>query len=67
MFREDPTKDLAALSMIEAVIVDGKLYRRRELDSAVAGWDRHFNNPVFDTISTRVARSTLDKSVLRNY
>jgi len=67
VFREDPTKDLATLSTIEAVVADGKLYRRRELDSALTSRDRHFSNPVFDAISTRVARSTLDESVLRNY
>jgi hypothetical protein len=52
---------LAALSTIEAVIVDGKLYRRAELDRALVDWNRHFNNPLFYAISTRVARSTLDK------
>jgi imidazolonepropionase-like amidohydrolase len=67
VFREDPTQDLNALASIEAVIADGKLYRRRDLDRALAGWNRHFNNPVFDAVSTRVARSTLEKSVLRNY
>jgi cytosine/adenosine deaminase-related metal-dependent hydrolase len=67
VFREDPTKDLAALSTIEAVIVDGKLYRRTDLDRALAAWDRHFDNPLFDAISTRLARTTLDKAVLRNY
>jgi imidazolonepropionase-like amidohydrolase len=67
VFREDPTKDLTGLSTIEAVVADGKLYRRRELDSALTGWDRHFSNPVFDAISTSVARATLEKSVLRNY
>ena len=67
VFREDPTKDLKALASIEAVIADGKLYRRRDLDRALADWDQHFNNSIFDAVSTRVARSTLEKSVLRNY
>jgi len=67
VFREDPTMDLAALSTIEAVIVDGKLYRRAVLDRALAAWDRLFDDPLFDAISTRVARTTLDKAVLRNY
>jgi len=67
VFREDPTTDFAALTTMEAVIVDGKLYRHSELDHALAAWDRHFDNPLFDAISTRVARATLDRAVLRNY
>jgi len=67
VFREDPTKDLKGLASIEAVIAGGKLYRRRDLDRALADWDQHFNNAVFDAVSTRVARSTLEKSVLRYY
>ena len=35
VFREDPSKALAALSTLEAVIVDGKLYRRAELARAL--------------------------------
>ena len=56
-----------ALLTLEAVIVDGKLYRHTDLDRALAAWDRHFDNPLFDAISTRVARAMLDKAVLRNY
>jgi len=67
VFREDPTKDLDALSTLEAVIVNGKLYRHADLDRVLASWDRHFANPLFDAISTRVARAMLDKAVLRNY
>jgi adenine deaminase len=66
VFREGPTKDLDALSTLEAVIVNGKLYRHAGLDRALAAWDRHFNDPLFDAISTRVARAMLDKAVLRN-
>jgi hypothetical protein len=47
-------------------IVDGKLFRHADL-RALAAWVRHFEDPLFDTISTRVARATLDKTVLRNY
>jgi len=67
VFREDPTKDLAALSAIEAVIIGGKLYRRADLDRALTAWEEHFDDPLFDWISTRVARAALDKAVLRNY
>jgi hypothetical protein len=66
-YREDPTKDLVARSTIEAVIIDGKLYRRADLNLALAAWGRHFDDPLFDAISTRVARETLDKAALRNY
>ncbi|MGH7803498.1 MAG: hypothetical protein ACREQJ_04065, partial [Candidatus Binatia bacterium] len=32
LFREDPTRDLAALASLEAVIVRGRLYRRVDID-----------------------------------
>jgi len=66
VFLQDPTKDFV-LSIIEVVIVGGKLYRHAGLERALGEWERHFRNPLFDLISTRVARSTLDKVVLRHY
>jgi hypothetical protein len=36
VFREDPTRDLAALATLEAVVADGRLYPKRALDAAVA-------------------------------
>jgi hypothetical protein len=66
-FAQDPTNDLDALDTLDAVIVNGLLYRRSDLDRAREAWSRHFDGVVFDAISMRVARATLAKTVLRNY
>jgi imidazolonepropionase-like amidohydrolase len=36
IFREDPTRDLRALDTLEAVIANGRLYTKAELDEALA-------------------------------
>jgi hypothetical protein len=35
IFREDPSHDLAALSTLEAVVAQGRLYRKEVLDGAI--------------------------------
>jgi hypothetical protein len=59
IFRQDPTRDLAALSSLEAVVVRGQLYPRAALNAAVAVWQRHFAKPLVDQLSVRAARRAL--------
>lgn len=56
VFRQDPTVDLNNLQTLEAVIAAGRLYPREELEEAVARWQRHFADPVYDAVSTSLAR-----------
>ncbi len=55
-FREDPTRDLRALSTLEAVIADGRFYSRPWLDQAVTEQRAHFEGALYDSISTWAAR-----------
>jgi imidazolonepropionase-like amidohydrolase len=49
LFREDPSRDLRARSTLQAVIADGRLYRRADLDRALARSDAHFRGPLYET------------------
>jgi len=56
LFRDDPTASLDALSTIDGVIADGRLYPREVLDAAIARWQEHMRDPVYDAITMRLAR-----------
>ena len=55
LFREDPTQDLAALSSLEAVIAQGRLYTAFELDGAFSRQRGHFNSWTYEWVSMRMA------------
>jgi hypothetical protein len=55
VFREDPTRDLRALSTLEAVLADGRLYRRQDLDAALEAQRVHFEQPLYDTLTWGIA------------
>lgn len=59
IFREDPTRDLAALATLQAVVARGRLYPKPELDAALDRYRAHFDSPVYDTLSTTAARAAL--------
>jgi hypothetical protein len=59
VFREDPTRDLAALASLEAVVAAGRLYPRERLESDVLRWQEHFESPLYDALSMAVARAVL--------
>jgi hypothetical protein len=56
IFREDPTRDLAALSTLEAVVAQGRLYPKEMLDQALARWHAHFEGRFYDTVTMAIAR-----------
>jgi imidazolonepropionase-like amidohydrolase len=56
IFREDPTRDLAALSTLEAVVAQGRLYPKEMLDQALARWRAHFEGRFYDTVTMAIAR-----------
>lgn len=44
IFREDPTQDIAALSTLAAVVRDGRLYTRGDLDDRLARYRAHYES-----------------------
>jgi hypothetical protein len=59
IFREDPTKDLANLSTLEAVVAGGRLYTKADLERRLARLKDHWSNPVVDTVMTELVRMAL--------
>ncbi len=51
VYREDPTRDLAALSTLEAVVANGRLYPRPVLDGAVARYRDYYDGWLFDRLT----------------
>lgn len=59
LFREDPSVDLAHLDTLEAVVTDGRLYRRADLDAQLERYRRHHEGRIFDAVSVTVARRVM--------
>lgn len=57
VLREDPTRSLAALSTLEAVIADGRFYSKRALDDAVARYRGKFGSWLYDRITMLLVRT----------
>lgn len=57
VFRADPTRDLAALSTLEAVVAGGRFYSKQTLDDAVARQRRKFEGWLYDRLSMLVFRA----------
>lgn len=67
VFRRDPTEDLEALDSLEAVVAQGRIYLRADIDRVVERYREHFRGGLVDAISLPIARSKVKSSVLRNY
>ena len=63
IFREDPTRDLAALDTLVAVVRDGRLYTRAQLDAQLARYRDHFGDELYDAIVTPLVRRVLAATV----
>ena len=59
VFREDPTRDLAALDAIAAVIRDGRLLTREALDGEFARYREHHESALYDALVTPLVRRVL--------
>jgi imidazolonepropionase-like amidohydrolase len=59
VFREDPTRDLAALASLEAVIADGRLYSREALEEQLARYRAYADGWLFDRVSVALTRRVL--------
>lgn len=59
VFGADPTRDLAALASLEAVVADGRVYSRAALDAAVRRHLEHADGWLPRTVSLLAARAAL--------
>jgi hypothetical protein len=50
IFAEDPTRSSNALTSLEAVVVQGRLYPKRLLNGYVMEYARYVHNPVYDRL-----------------
>jgi imidazolonepropionase-like amidohydrolase len=66
IFREDPTQSLDALDTLEAVIADGRLYPRAELDAQLARYQAWFGGRLYDTVATALVRRVLANLLTRS-
>jgi hypothetical protein len=56
IFREDPTRDLEALSTLTAVVSRGRLFTVEELRASVDRWKVHWKQPVRHAFSNAVVK-----------
>jgi len=59
IFREDPTRDLAALDSLMAVVVDGRVYTREMLEAQLDRYRRDFDHPLSRNVATPAMRALL--------
>jgi imidazolonepropionase-like amidohydrolase len=59
IFRDDPTADLRALSTLQAVVAQGRLYPRADLDAVIAEHRALHASFVYDRVVTALARPLL--------
>jgi imidazolonepropionase-like amidohydrolase len=59
LFRDDPSRDLAALATLEAVVAQGRLYTREQLDRAIAIHTRHHGGRIYRSVVNAVAAALL--------
>jgi Amidohydrolase family len=56
VFREDPTRDLAALATLEAVVANGRFYSKATLDQAVARYRSKFDGWLYDQLTQVIVK-----------
>jgi imidazolonepropionase-like amidohydrolase len=59
IFRDDPTRDLAALDSLLGVVRGGRLYTREALDADLARRRRHFEGGLYDRVMTVLVRRAI--------
>jgi len=59
IFREDPTRDLAALDSLVGVVRDGRLYTRAALDAQLARYRAHHEGTAYQALVVPIVRAAL--------
>ena len=62
IFAKDPTADLTALDSLQAVVAQGRLYPKADIDAKVAEYRAHYSGFIFDQLSTMLGRAALRKT-----
>jgi len=62
ILRDDPTRNLAALDGIVAVVRDGRLYTRKALDEQLTRYRQHYDGGLHDLVVTPIVRIVLAAS-----
>lgn len=63
VFRDDPTRDLAALGSIAAVVRGGRLITRAQLDAQLARYRAHHEGALYDALVTPLVRRAVAAAV----
>ena len=63
VLREDPTRNLGALATLEAVIADGRLYTRAQLDAQLTRYQKHSEGVLYDAVSMLLVRRALARAL----
>ncbi|MDH3685573.1 MAG: amidohydrolase family protein [Myxococcales bacterium] len=63
IFRDDPTRDLAALDTLVAVVRSGRLYTREDLEKRLARYREHHESALYDALVIPIVRAVLARSV----
>jgi len=61
ILREDPTKDLQALDSIVAVVKEGRLYSREQLDEKISAYQDNFGGFIQSKVVTAFVRMSVDR------
>jgi hypothetical protein len=62
IFRENPIEDLSALDTLEAVVVDGQLYLKEDLDKKVAEFRNHYASFPVKQLAAFFAQRAVNKA-----
>jgi len=61
IFKEDPTKSLAALGSLQAVMAQGRLYTIEQIQDGMRRYHEHYADPWFDKITMRLTESAMQQ------
>jgi hypothetical protein len=60
IYKEDPTRDLSAMSTLEAVVAYGRLYTKQMLDDGLKQHRKYFEGYFFDRMMVSIARKAME-------
>ena len=67
LFGQDPSQDLAALGTLQAVITQGRLYSRQQIDTAQMAYLEYFEGSLYDFLSVQISKRLMRQAIQRDY
>jgi hypothetical protein len=67
IYREDPTRDLAALDSLVGVVRRGRLYTREALEGQLARYREHHESALYESVVAPLVRSVLAITAPRDH